>query len=643
MKYIRFLTIFLVLSCGFTPTVNAMKKKTTKNKRRCKKRNNNNKKKSTNIPLIAEKKFILNIDQFLPKNANDSERLEKAQLWLNATSFQSRVIRRLRIFSKILPILSKTRPYVMTKDGRFIEAITLSSRFTNDIKRSVEKITVIKDNINGDKSQCKIKSSDGKTSLALKVLTSEGVVTAISYQPLINDQKILKYKIDESRGQSIRKINLRRDTRLNELCRKFSNVPQGEVKKVMGWILHRFYSNEFFSLSNELPVGFLKWRVEKSKLSLFDYIAEEKNVEFLKSLPHFERSCDILEQLFLNYDDVNNQDEDEGKYNRFVADKMSVVVTMILDFLYNFGNYGEVLQNTYSHIHKHINRLITRSKRLDREIVRNYKMHFENFLYDTNKFLPESISFNSEQSLQKDSTVITNVAKKHVVRKNQQQKKRSTNNEKQVSNNEQQVNNNVEVKREIGKHCPDKKNISAENCDEVTSVTYDERVSNWYDESFARTRSLEDYNHHCFSPLVALYIIKYGKHQQWENRRHKNQKDDHYSILGEREYTVENKKELVAFNCCLDPKGILYHQEANIKDFEVFFDEYSKNDYWKQIQYPTIQEAEQIEKQTKTYKVYHIEDEFGSKVIEENDYCIKIWDNILEMKITIYKLPYEQS
>ncbi len=80
MKYIRFLTIFLVLSCGFTPTVNAMKKKTTKNKRRCKKRNNNNKKKSTNIPLIAEKKFIPNIDQFLQKNEKDRERSEKPQL-----------------------------------------------------------------------------------------------------------------------------------------------------------------------------------------------------------------------------------------------------------------------------------------------------------------------------------------------------------------------------------------------------------------------------------------------------------------------------------------------------------------------------------------------------------------------------------
>ncbi len=649
MKYIRFLTILLALSCGFTPTINAMKKKNTKKKKRYRAKQRPQK---TNGKSTAVTQLIPNIDQFLPKNAQDKKRLEEVQLFLNATSFQSRVIRQLRIFSKILPILSKTRPYVMTKDGKFMEAITLSSRFTNDIKRSVEKIIVIKDNINGDENKCKIKqSSDGKTFLALKVLTSEGVVTAISYHSLINDQKILKSKIDESRGQFIRKINLRSDTRLNELCKKFSNVPQGEVKNVMGWILHQFYSNEFFNLNHELPIGFLKWRVEKSKLSLFDYIAEEKNVEFLKLLPHFEKSCEIMEQLFLNYDDVNNQDEDEGKYNRFVADKMDRVVSMILDFLHNFGNYGEVLQNTYSHIHKHINQLITRSKISDKRIVRKYKIHFEKFFYDTNKFLPESISFNSEQSLQKDSTVITNVAKKHVVRKNQQPQKNKLQ-KKSSSNNEKQVNNNVEVKREIGKHCPDKKNISAENSDYKTSIAYDERVSNWYNKDFARTRSLKDYHHHCFSPLVAKYVIRYGRYQQWENRRYKNQQDDHYKILGEREYMVEGKKvrEFVAFNCCLDPKGILYHQEANKKksnslfdEYSKLLDEYSKFSYWFQMQYPTIQESVQMKKQAKVYKVDHTEDEFGSKVIEENDHCIKIWDNILEMKITLYKLPYAQS
>ncbi len=94
----------------------------------------------------------------------------------------------------------------------------------------------------------------------------------------------------------------------------------------------------------------------------------------------------------------------------------------------------------------------------------------------------------------------------------------------------------------------------------------------------------------------------------------------------------------------------MYHQEANKKksnslfdEYSKLLDEYSKFSYWFQMQYPTIQESVQMKKQAKVYKVDHTEDEFGSKVIEENDHCIKIWDNILEMKITLYKLPYAQS
>lgn len=683
MKYIRFLTILLALSCGFTPTINAMKKKTTKKKRRRNKRNNNkrnNNKQSLNRPLIAEKKFIPNINQFLPKNANDSARLEKVQLWLNATSFQSRVIGQLRIFADILPILSETRTYVMTKDGKLIEGI-ITSHYSERV--CIEKT------INGDNSVCELyanadtgacKPKDRETKhIAFKIFTPEGIVSLLSFMSLLEDQKSLQAEIAKNRdvenekyvevakkSSSIPKIcetkllyiynrclnrcktdlmQINKEC-LNQLYEKFQSVPEGEPKSVMGYILHQFYSSEFIYLLGKLPMGIKIWRNEKSKLSLFDCIAKKENVNFLKSLPHFEKSCDIMEQLFLNYDDVNNQDGDEGKYNRFVADKMNRVVSMILDFLHDFGNYGEVLQNTYSHVHTYINRLISRSKVPDKRIIREYKKNLKDFFsdYGTGEPVPESIIFNSEKPVQKNPTVITNVAKKHVTQKKQQQQKKS------LPKNGEQVSNNVNVKEEISTNCPDEKNISAENSDYKTSITYDRRVSDWYNKDFARTQSLEDYYHHCFSPLVAKYIIKYGKRQQRENIRYKNKKDNYYVIFGEREYTVKNKKEFVAFNCCLDPKGILYHQEANKKkanslfnEYSKLLDEHSKFSYWFQMQYPTIQESVQMKEQAKAYKLYHTEDEFGSKVIEENDHCIKIWDNILEMKITLYKLPYAQS
>ncbi len=618
MKYIRFLTILLALSCGFTPIINAMKKKSTKKKRVRKKRNNN--KQSPNRPLIAEKKFIPNIDLLLPKNANDSERLKKAQLWLNATSFQSRVIRQLSIFAEIIPILRETQLYAMTNDKKFIKFILSSSGY---------KKIAIKDNVNGDERICEV-SMDGKQGFALKIFTPEGIVNTLFFHPLVKDQFALTNEVKVP-GFSIRKTNLRHDKRLKQLYKKFRSA-QGEIKHGMGWMLHTFYSAEFFSLIKELPMGIFIWHALKTKPRLFDYIAQKENVEFLKSLPCFEKTCDIMKRLFLAY--MNNGYEDE--YDLFVTDEMYNVANVIPKFLDNVDRDEKTLQNTYSHVHTHLNRLITISKILDKRIIRAYKKMLPRFFNETCKPVPESIIFHSEQPVQKNSTVVTNVAKKRVV---QQQKKRpkkksSLKNEKQVSNN------NVNVKEEIS--VPDE-GISAEHCDYETRITYDERVFRWYDENFARARLLEDYYHHCFSPLVAQYIIKYGKHQQWKNRRYKNQKDDHYSILGEREYTVENKKEFVVFNCCLDPKGTLYHQEANMKEFEVFLDEYSKDYYWKKIQFPTIQEVEQMKKQAKSYSVSYTEDEFGSKVIEENDYCIKIWDNTLEMKITLYKLPYAQS
>lgn len=167
-----------------------------------------------------------------------------------------------------------------------------------------------------------------------------------------------------------------------------------------------------------------------------------------------------------------------------------------------------------------------------------------------------------------------------------------------------------------------------------SGISYDSRVLRWFDplteDKEVVCASRESIEYHCFSRLVDRYLFKYGIQTPWQNKTKKDVVDTNYSLGGMIEDSRGRKT--VVFTCCIDPKRVCYHRGFDLKNNNnELFEEYFKENQWKVFhrdEFPPIGEQEKP-------VIKHSSQE--DVVTSEDDLCVKIRDNNLDMNIILYK------
>lgn len=175
----------------------------------------------------------------------------------------------------------------------------------------------------------------------------------------------------------------------------------------------------------------------------------------------------------------------------------------------------------------------------------------------------------------------------------------------------------------------------------LLNIKYDPRVLRWFNpesqdpEVLHATRECIEY--HCFSWLVDQYLIKYGVRTPWQNRAKVQRAketiyDTNYSLGGTIEYPNAAKR-VVVFHCCKDQKDVCYHRGVQEKENNALFEEYFAQNHWNVFhrdEFPALG-------QSHTPPFAQLESNGDDEVIAEDDLCVKIRDNHMNMNIVLYK------
>lgn len=172
-----------------------------------------------------------------------------------------------------------------------------------------------------------------------------------------------------------------------------------------------------------------------------------------------------------------------------------------------------------------------------------------------------------------------------------------------------------------------KKSLIAQNDVQLPKIKYAGRVLRWFRDSFAMAQKKSSVLYHALLPLVAdSTIISFGHKNIYNNKTHKGQKDNHYTIPGKLIDEANNQESFCVFRLCLDPKGICYHRECSKCDWEDLNPELLKACNFEEDTY--IEEDEKV-----------IESDRAS-IISETQFSTTINNPKFKHKIILYKKQF---
>ena len=94
-------------------------------------------------------------------------------------------------------------------------------------------------------------------------------------------------------------------------------------------------------------------------------------------------------------------------------------------------------------------------------------------------------------------------------------------------------------------------------------IKYAKRITRWFKDNFVKNKKESSISYHTMLPTLAdSIVIKYGERSEYNNKTHKGQKDEHYTIAGKIIDDETKEESYCLFNLCLDPKGICYHRDC---------------------------------------------------------------------------------
>ncbi len=100
-------------------------------------------------------------------------------------------------------------------------------------------------------------------------------------------------------------------------------------------------------------------------------------------------------------------------------------------------------------------------------------------------------------------------------------------------------------------------------------IRYAERVLKWFRNSYTKAQQKSRILYHALLPLMADGIVmSYGQKKVYHNKTHVGQKDDLYSIAGKIIDEATHEESYCVFRLCIDPKGVCYHRECSIYEWE---------------------------------------------------------------------------
>jgi len=175
----------------------------------------------------------------------------------------------------------------------------------------------------------------------------------------------------------------------------------------------------------------------------------------------------------------------------------------------------------------------------------------------------------------------------------------------------------------------------------AVKIVYDPRVLRWFDPHTQDVQVLhasrECVEYHCFTRLVDQYLVRCGMQTPWKNRAKMKQSKDgifdlNYSLGGTIE-CMNNPKRVVVFTLCKDQKDVFYHRGFELKENNSLFNEYFEKNHWEifhRDEFPALGVAHSA-------PFGRLVSNADDEVISEDELCVKIRDNHMDMNIVLYK------
>lgn len=157
-------------------------------------------------------------------------------------------------------------------------------------------------------------------------------------------------------------------------------------------------------------------------------------------------------------------------------------------------------------------------------------------------------------------------------------------------------------------------------------IKYSKRVTKWFKDGFVKNKKQSSINYHATLPTIAdPLVIKYGEKSEYDNKTHKGQKDENYTIAGKIIDDETKEESFCLFNVCIDPKGICYHRDCKKCTWEDLPVELKKGGAIEDVEYEEDSSG--------------IDNETGSNpgTVRENNTYISISYPARKCTITLYK------
>lgn len=157
-------------------------------------------------------------------------------------------------------------------------------------------------------------------------------------------------------------------------------------------------------------------------------------------------------------------------------------------------------------------------------------------------------------------------------------------------------------------------------------IKYSKRVTKWFKDGFVKNKKQSSINYHATLPTIAdPLVIKYGEKSEYDNKTHKGQKDENYTIAGKIIDDETKEESFCLFNVCIDPKGICYHRDCKKCTWEDLPVELKKGGAIEDVEYE--EDSSEIDNET------------GSNpgTVRENNTYISISHPARKCTITLYK------
>ncbi len=433
-----------------------------------------------------------------------------------------------------------------------------------------------------------------------------------------------------------------------------SNRYNTEIQILSEIALHAIYAHKFYKIYNNAPAVI-------KQLSLTPVFYENVLPVIINELNcnnHVREFIDILmfpKQIFALAAELDNyyrKKGDDYPDSIIITKQFNALAQKIASLSKQFEHY----KNEYNNLYKILIRMLVFQGRKNKISVFNYKAR-NSLLFDAYSFkkkgkyicndniLPAElwkIKKNNKNFYDKDNHIVDKE-----IQKKQTQKEAVVEKNDKASKDIQKIDHKNSTKQKswaqiaVVKPPIQLNNNVVSTHLQLNSTKYDSRVLRWFDKENTGQEIINAHYisklYHSFPLCIDKYIFSLGIKTDWKNQTNPSQTDINYSLGGEIIYP-NGKQEQVVFTCCKDPQDVCYHRGFTVKEKNSLFEEYFAQSHW-EVNFPPLELTNSINNAPAAY-TYQDKDNFGSYVISENDFCIRIYDNKNKVTIILYK-PYK--